>query len=982
MKTIKTYLKKHINIIILIFISIICITITKINLFTKIDFRLYDFMLGMQKETKTDEDIVIIDIDNDSIAKVGSWPWTRDILGNVLIRMKEFGSKQAVFDIEYVSPSTKAVEENLEQKINENFAFGQQAITENITDFGFNVSKGKISQANAYSESENLAADISNNILYEMMRNITADFNKDNDDYFARAVQFFGNASLTVNIRDIAIQTEESELKYIEDRFLFKNVSDPYGLILKGNKASEKEEGDETMPGFVPVIHKIAARSNGVGFTNVVVDKDGTRRRVQLMAERNGMYAGQLSFAPLVKLLDIQSIERTKNAYILKGLKEPGKENRIDIKIPVDKYGRMLINWLHRSYEESFAHVPAYLLYNLDLAEERVIECISKASKEDLSFLTAEDQEYILGNCQYAAEEYAGMANQKTRMLLKCRGFDNENNPIRGGLTEDDYSEYFGRRAEFFENMMAFVNEFDSIPGCNQNASLAELKDSMVRFINDFNYLKEIFKDAFVLLGNSASSSTDLGVTPFAKSYANLGTHANVANTIIQQDFITEKSPFMGLILGFISALAVIILTRKKSHGRKNIFGLIYVFIPVLILFILMVGFKIYIPLINTAVLVFLIYTFETIVNFRLINNEKKFITNAFSQCLSKDVVNDIVNDPSSLKLGGDSREMTAIFTDIQKFSGFSEVLNAAELVALLNYYLTPMSNKIMDEGGMVDKYEGDAIVALVGAPVKFEDHASRACIAAIKMKKYEKEMNSIIREYAAKDEAPELTPDLFSAFKKMVANHRGIFTRIGINSGEMVAGFMGSELKKNYTMMGNNVNLASRLEGVNKQYCTGGILISEATRLQLDDSIIVRSLDRVQVVNVKTPMRLYEVLDFKSEVPEDFISYIEEWEEGMKAFETADYKKALDIFKNCAAKAENYEVFDRNADKKDGEKIKDKVAEYYITLIEKFFLAGTYPKPEDDFGVAYNNENPGDMDPSWVGTKYEIKGTFTLLQK
>ncbi|WP_407400220.1 CHASE2 domain-containing protein [Treponema sp.] len=982
MTSTKTYLKRHVNIIILFLLSILSIGITKFNLFSKIDFRLYDFMMGLQKEAKSDDDIVIIEIDNDSIARVGFWPWTRDILGNVLIRLKEFGSKQAVFDIEYVSPSTKAVEDDLEQKINENFAFGQQAIAENITDFGLKVADGKIPVSKAYSESENLAADISNNVLYEMMRNITSDFNKDNDDYFARAVQFFGNASLTVNIRDIAIETEESELKYIEDRFLFKNVDDPYGLIVKGNKDSEKEEGDDTLPGFVPVIHKIASRGNGVGFTNVVVDKDGTRRRVQLLCERNGAYAGQLSFAPLVRLWDIQSIERTKNAFILKGLKIPGNEERIDIKVPVDRYGRMLINWLHKTYEESFSHVPAYLLYNLDLAESRIVDCLSKAASEDLSFLSPEDQEYIIGNCQYASEEYTDMENQKTRMLLKCRGFDVENNPIRGGLTDEDYDAYYARRAEFFKNMTDFVMEFDSIPGCSSNSSLKELKESVIHFIEDFNYLKQIFDGAFVLLGNSASSSTDLGVTPFAKSYANLGTHANVANTIIQQDFIVEKSPFLGLAIGFIFAFTVIALTRKISHGKKNIFGLIYVFIPVLILFISMVSFKVYIPLVDTAVLVLLIYIFETITNFRLISNEKKFITNAFSQCLSKDVVADIVNDPSSLKLGGDSREMTAIFTDIQKFSGFSEVLNAAELVALLNYYLTPMSNKIMDEGGMVDKYEGDAIVALVGAPVKFSDHAARACTAAIRMKKYEKEMNQIVKDYAARDEAPELSPDLFNAFKKMVANKRGIFTRIGINSGEMVAGFMGSDLKKNYTMMGNNVNLASRLEGVNKQYCTGGILISEATRIQLDDNFVVRSLDRVQVVNVKTPMRLYEVLDFKSDVTADFLSYIEEWENGMKAFESGDYETALKIFRNCYNNAEKYEVFDRNADRKDGEEIKDKVAEYYITLIEKFFAKGKFPRPEDDFGVAYNNENPEDMDPSWIGTKYEIKGTFTLLQK
>ena len=129
----------------------------------------------------------------------------------------------------------------------------------------------------------------------------------------------------------------------------------------------------------------------------------------------------------------------------------------------------------------------------------------------------------------------------------------------------------------------------------------------------------------------------------------------------------------------------------------------------------------------------------------------------AFSQCLSKAVVNQIVANPNSFKLGGESVQMTAIFTDIQKFSSFSELLTASELVALLNYYLTEMSDIIMEEGGTIDKYEGDAIIALVGAPLKMEDHARRAVKAALKMKQSEKLMNAKIKEIASQPKPPEM---------------------------------------------------------------------------------------------------------------------------------------------------------------------------------------------------------------------------------
>ncbi|MBP5575431.1 MAG: adenylate/guanylate cyclase domain-containing protein, partial [Treponema sp.] len=335
--------------------------------------------------------------------------------------------------------------------------------------------------------------------------------------------------------------------------------------------------------------------------------------------------------------------------------------------------------------------------------------------------------------------------------------------------------------------------------------------------------------------------------------------------------------------------------------------------------------------------------------SFTVEGKQKRFIKSAFSQCLSKDVVNQIINDPASFTLGGKNFQMTAIFTDIQKFSSFSELLTAAQLGSLLNYYLTKMSDIIIDEHGTVDKYEGDAIVALVGAPVEMTDHASRACAAAIKMKKAEVIMNQEIIQIAGGEKPADMEEDLYDAFKIMVANKKTIFTRIGMNSGEMIAGYFGSENKKNYTMMGNNVNLASRLEGVNKQYHTNGILISAATRDLLGDQFIVRSLDRVRVVNVNTPIRLYELLETREEASAELLQYVDAWEKAFADFEAKNYQSAAQQFKALAAQNE-----------------KDNVVRYYLDLLENFFLKGKYPVASDDVGVEYNPDD----------------GVFKLLQK
>ena len=452
--------------------------------------------------------------------------------------------------------------------------------------------------------------------------------------------------------------------------------------------------------------------------------------------------------------------------------------------------------------------------------------------------------------------------------------------------------------------------------------------------------LKKQLASSICIIGTCATSTSDYGVNQYEAQYPLPGVHYTMANQILNCDFVGEAPIWVSIIYAlFFAVLIILIANALKSTGMKILTGFLLIFAGSLIQVLYYKVTRIYIgeavPLFSSI----LAYIATIVMGFLAASKDKKFITNAFSQCLSKDVVNQIVANPNSFKLGGESVQMTAIFTDIQKFSSFSELLTAGQLVALLNYYLTEMSDIIMEEGGTIDKYEGDAIIALVGAPLKMEDHAKRAVKAALKMKQVEKLMNAKIKEVAANPKPAEMEENLYSAFKIMVENGKEIFTRIGINSGEMIAGYMGSENKKNYTMMGNNVNLASRLEGVNKQYSTFGILVSEATYRQISDEILCRRLDKVQVVNVNTPLILYEPMALKENENENLLKYLKIWESAMQNFDHEDYAAACEKFKAlCAANP------------------KDKVAAYYVKLLEKFFLKGTFPKEEDDFGVAYNS--------------------------
>jgi class 3 adenylate cyclase len=258
------------------------------------------------------------------------------------------------------------------------------------------------------------------------------------------------------------------------------------------------------------------------------------------------------------------------------------------------------------------------------------------------------------------------------------------------------------------------------------------------------------------------------------------------------------------------------------------------------------------------------------------------YLQKAFSTYLSGEVVQDIMTDPSRLQLGGSKRQMTAVFTDVQNFSSVAEKLDPEDLVRLLNIYLTGLSDIVLEQRGTIDKYVGDAIIAFFGAPLEIPDHALRACTAAVLMKRRERMLS---REFQENRLSP--VP---------------LLTRIGINTGSMVVGNMGSQRKMNYTIMGNAVNIASRLEGLNKMYGTW-ILVSEDTMREIHGNFLARRLDRVRPVGIHTPIQIYELIDFAAGTTEQQHGTVECFHEALALFEGRDwaaaeagFRRALDL--------------------------------------------------------------------------------------
>jgi adenylate cyclase len=406
------------------------------------------------------------------------------------------------------------------------------------------------------------------------------------------------------------------------------------------------------------------------------------------------------------------------------------------------------------------------------------------------------------------------------------------------------------------------------------------------------------FKGKYVFIGLYAEGLYDIFNTPISSLYPGVGAHVTMLDNLLQGDFIRESPGWLNLLILF----TVVVLTtslclfhrRLIAHVAAVIFETLAVIAAV---FAAYQWGSFWIPLVMYFAGIAAAFITGTLYNYVTEGSQKRFIKSAFSQYLSPKVIERIIADPSQLKLGGEKREMTAIFTDVRSFSTITEALGDPEkLVELLNYYLTRMSGIILENEGTINKYEGDAIIAFFGAPVHMDNHASLACRSAVLMKRAEVKIN-----LEALDKGLITNAVLEEMVKKGVLrnlNDSPMFTRIGVNTGDMVVGNMGTPSKMDYTIMGNAVNLAARLEGVNKQYNTGGILISEYTRDKIGDEFVMRPMSRVRVVGINAPLRLYELLDIREDAAPALLDMVKRWEQGFALYEQKDFLAAGNVFK------------------------------------------------------------------------------------
>ena len=777
--------------------------------FTALDYKIYDFFLRTIPSLKENPRVWVLTLDDDSVDYGGGFPFHREVMANIVILLKELGAGSITFDLSFLDKSPNRYDESYARKVFDKYLdegfeeinFTARQIIEEIysntpdeSDSSFyNMFSGISSQARSH--------------LEDALSYIT----RDADEYFARALKLTNCSYLTLTMREAENEIPDEELLLILNELALKNIN------------SEKDTKTPEMGGIMPTIPTLLSRAKGAGNVNAIIDSDGVRRRVHLLLKYQGEYYGNLAMAGMLEILGSPVISVSNSEIILN-----------DMRIPRNSDGSVLIKWPKKVFR--------------DYKQESLIKFIQYTFIEpNLAVLLLDMHQqgffYMYEEGKNPWELYAEAENLKAELL------ENYSDALQ--------EQWLALRLEYFNSTDSFLF------GSYEDQILADLEgdEDTIEFVKErfsvcrsqFGRMKQTREEyanldgAFCVIGSDATSMTDYGTTPFEENFPNVGTYAALANMFLSREFLSEAPAIVSFLIALIFSFGIAFVSSRFSSWRSIVLGLC---VLLLLFVILLAWFQITKQYIGTAIpLVSSALSFAAIIviNFLGANREKVFLHSAFSRYLSPQVINEIISDPSKLNLGGEKREMTVMFTDIQGFSTFSEKLDPTQLVRLLNKYLTVMSNIIMENKGTVDKYEGDAIIAFFGAPLHQKDHADLACRSAIAMKKAETAINKEVMEEG-------LCPI-------------PIFTRIGINTGEMVVGNMGSENKMDYTVMGNAVNLAARLEGVNKPYKTKGILISEYTHEKLSDEFFCRKLDKIRVVGINTPLRIYELIGIKNEM-------------------------------------------------------------------------------------------------------------------
>lgn len=397
---------------------------------------------------------------------------------------------------------------------------------------------------------------------------------------------------------------------------------------------------------------------------------------------------------------------------------------------------------------------------------------------------------------------------------------------------------------------------------------------------------KEQMSGRIVLVGTTAPGLMDLRATPVATAYPGVEVHANLIAGMLEGN-LKHKPDYMlaaDLLQIFVAGAVMALLLPILSPLKATLTGVLVLMGLVTINIYLWHAANLILPFAGVAALVVLLYALNMSWGYFVESRTKRLFTELFGQYVPPELVDEMARNPEGYSMAGRKAELTVLFSDIRGFTTISEGLQPDRLAALMNEYLGAMTEVVRRHRGTLDKYIGDAIMAFWGAPIADAEHARNAVLTALEMQERLKALNL------------ELLAQGWPELK----------IGVGVNTGTMTVGDMGSPVRKAYTVMGDAVNLGSRLEGITKQYGVD-IIVGEGTRERLGSDFVLRELDRVRVKGKAEPVGIYEPLGLVGRIDQSASADLDIWNAALVAYRNQAWDKAESLLAELARKQPHY---------------------------------------------------------------------------
>lgn len=769
------------------------------------ELKTLDLRFQLRKPLPQRQDIVFVEMDEQAISDLGRWPWPRDTFSHIVDTLRDLSAKAVLFDVTFTDSSQLVIDrEKLKEgiQLDENKKILDDFINETENLF----TEGKIGPDQVRESLAQIRSGLG--LWKEGIDETLKSAIRDTDTLLAKSIKNAGNVYLGFkaeviylpeDIKRYEVKAAPDKIYQLLNRQPELSLNEAASLLQENNLARLRPKYNDAKNEVYREKIEMALKENPLLSFKELVWKieiiDPANIQIlkgqydsfileRAFSQKTGIVSDETKLLPAINI-------SPPILPLTESMRQSGFLNAIPDKDGVLRKVPLFIRYKDKIYP----HIALWVI--ADLKQE--------APEKYLESLPLDKNSSLLIN-------WAGKWNESFRHLSASDIYRlyqlQENINYNLGLPQDD-------------EILKIIN-----------ADKERLKETKEK-------LQKEIKDSICIIGLTAPGTHDYNPIPLQPDYPMVGTHANIINTILQEKFIRQINPQINigiiLLIGIFTAVCITSLSPVYSLISTAAISIFYC----LLCLFLFNQHGLWIEMIRPLFTVLLSYIGINSYSFATEQKEKRWIRKAFGHYISKNVMEEILKDPAKLKLGGERKELTVLFSDIRSFTSYSETRQPEEVVSILNEYLTEMTKIVFKYNGTLDKYVGDEIMAIFGAPSAKEetDHAQRAVLAALEMLEKLKELHEKWRKEGKEP----------------------FDIGIGINTGPMLVGNMGSADRMDYTVIGDSVNLGARVEALTRQY-NNHLIITESTYNYVKNIVQAKKLEEVKVKGKEKAVLIYEV--------------------------------------------------------------------------------------------------------------------------